>query len=170
MTNDRALVANFSPMTYTISATASPTEGGEVFGTGNYAYGSQATVKVIPNEDYIFLNWTENGIIVSEAVTYAFTVTGSHNLVANLQHVEGVGEQATIGFDLYPNPTSDKLTVEATETIDHIDIFNIAGAKVYSQKSCGNMVEIHTTDLPAGTYVIRMTTQNATEVRRFVKK
>ena len=170
VTNDRALVANFSPMTYTISATASPTEGGEVFGTGNYAYGSQATVKVIPNEDYIFLNWTENGIIVSEAVTYAFTVTGSHNLVANLQHVEGVGEQATIGFDLYPNPTSDKLTVEATETIDHIDIFNIAGAKVYSQKSCGNMVEIHTTDLPAGTYVIRMTTQNATEVRRFVKK
>ena len=170
VTNDRALVANFSPMTYTISATASPTEGGEVFGTGNYAYGSQATVKVVPNEDYIFLNWTENGIVVSEAVTYAFTVTGSHNLVANLQHVEGVGEQATIGFDLYPNPASDKLTVEATETIDHIDIFNIAGAKVYSQKSCGNMVEIQTTSLPAGTYVIRMTTQNATEVRRFVKK
>ena len=170
VTSDRTLVANFAPMTYTISATVNPAEGGEVFGASNYAYGLQATVKVIPNEEYIFLNWTENGIVVSEAMTYSFTVTGSRNLVANLQHVEGVGEQTTVGFDLYPNPVSDKLTIEATEAIDHIDIFNIAGAKVISQKSCGNIVEIHTSDLPAGTYVIRMTTQGATEIRRFVKK
>ncbi len=170
VTSDRTLVANFSPMTYTISATANPAEGGEIFGAGDYTFGSQATVKVVPNDEFIFLNWTENGIVVSETVNYSFTVTGSRNLVANLQHVEGVGEQATVGFDLYPNPVSDKLTVEATEAIDHIEIFNITGSKVYSQKSCGSMVEIHTANLPTGTYVIRMTTQNATEVRLFVKK
>ena len=31
-------------------------------------------------------------------------------------------------------------------------------------------LEINTSNLPAGIYVIRMTTQSATEVRRFVKK
>ena len=170
VTGNRTLVAYFSPMTYTISATANPAVGGEISGTGDYAYDSQATVKVIPNEEYIFLNWTENGIIVSENAIYSFTVTGSRNLVANLQHVEGVGEQASVGFDLYPNPVSDKLSIESTETIDHIEIYNITGAMVFSQKNCGNMVEIQTTDLPAGTYVVRMTTQSATEVRRFVKK
>jgi len=41
---------------------------------------------------------------------------------------------------------------------------------VYSQKSCGEKVEITTADLPAGTYVVRMTTKNATETRRFVKE
>ena len=170
VTADRSLVASFIPMTYTISATASPAEGGEVFGAGDYAFDSQATVKVVPSDEYIFLNWTDNGIVVSEDVIYSFTVRGSRNLVANLQHVEGVGEHAAIGFDLYPNPVNDKLTIEATETIDHIEIFSITGAKVFSQKHCGNMAEINTADLPFGTYVIRMTTQSATEVRRFVKK
>ena len=170
VTGNRTLVANFSPMTYTISATVNPAEGGEVSGAGDYAFDSQATVKVVPNENYIFLNWTENGVVVSEAVTYSFTVTGSRNLVANLQHVESVAEQASVGFDLYPNPVSDKLTIEATEAIDHIEIYSITGAIVYSQKSCGGMVEIQTSDLPAGTYVICMTTRGATEVRRFVKK
>ena len=170
VTSDRNLVANFIPMTYTISATANPVVGGEIFGTGDYAFESQATVKVIPNEDYIFLNWTENGIIVSEDEIYSFTVTGSRNLVANLQHVEGVGEQTCVGFDLYPNPVSDKLTVEATEAIEHIEVFSITGVMVFSQKNCNNMVEIHTIGLPVGTYIIRMTTQKAVETRRFVKK
>lgn len=41
---------------------------------------------------------------------------------------------------------------------------------VFSQKNCTEKVEINTTYIPAGTYVIRMTTQGTTEVRRFVKK
>jgi hypothetical protein len=170
VSENRSLVANFTPMTYTIRASANPTDGGEIFGGGTYAYGTRVSVKVVPNENYIFMNWTENGDVVSEMEEYFFEVTGGRNLVANLQHVEGLGEQAFVGFSLYPIPVGDKLTVEASETIDHIEIFNTAGSKVFSQKSCGDKVEIHTADLPAGTYVIRMTTKNATEIRRFVKK
>ena len=167
---DRSLVAYFTAITYTINATANPAVGGEIFGAGTYEYGSQATLKVVPAEGYTFLNWTENGIVVSEAEVYSFTVTGNRSLVANLQYVEGLDENAKVGFVLYPNPASDKLSVEATEAIEQIEIFNIAGAMVFSQKNCADKVEIHTAELPAGTYVIRMTTQTTTEIRRFVKK
>ena len=173
VTGDRTLVAIFSadPVeTYSITATVDPVEGGAVFGTGTYEYGAQATLKVVPNENYIFQNWTENGIIVSESEVYSFTVTGNRTLVANLQLIDGLGENSGIDFVLYPNPVSDKLTIEATEAIDQIEIFNITGAMVFSQKNCADKVEINMTDLPVGTYVVHMTTQSATEVRRFVKK
>ena len=170
VTGNRNLVANFSPISYTINASVNPAVGGEVIGTGTYAYGARVTLRVIPNEDYVFLNWTENGTVVSETVEYIFEVTGDRTLVANVEYVEGVGENARVEFVLYPNPVSDKLSVEATEAIDNIEIFNIAGAMVYSQKNCSEKVEVETADLPAGTYVIRMTTQSIIEVRRFVKK
>ena len=170
VTGNRNLVANFSPISYTINASVNPAVGGEVIGTGTYVYGTRVTLKVIPNEDYVFLNWTENGTVVAETVEYIFEVTGDRTLVANVEYVEGVGENARVEFVLYPNPVSDKLSVEATEAIDNIEIFNIAGAMVYSQKNCSEKVEVETADLPAGTYVIRMTTQSIIEVRRFVKK
>lgn len=170
VTGNRTLVANFKAITYTIEATANPAVGGEISGAGTYEYGSQATLRVVSNEGYLFVNWTENGTVVSESEVYSFTVTGNRTLVANLQLIEGLGENSRIDFVLYPNPVSDKLTIEATEAIDQIEIFNIAGAMVFSQKNCADRVEINMTDLPIGTYVIRMTTQSATEVRRFVKK
>ena len=170
VTGNRNLIANFAPVSYTINATVNPAEGGQVIGGGTYPYGTQVVVKVVPNDGYVFLNWTENGTIVAETEEYTFTITGDRNLVANVQYVEGVGENTKVGFDIYPNPVSDKLNVEATEAIDNIEIFNIAGAMVFSQKNCSDKVEIQTANLPAGTYVIRMTTQNTIEVRRFVKK
>ena len=170
VTGNRNLVANFSPISYTISASVNPAVGGEVTGDGTYVHGTQVTLKVVPNEDYIFLNWTENGTVVAETEDYTFVVTGDRALIANVQSTEGLEENAKIGIVLYPNPISDKLSVEATEAIDHIEIFDIAGARVYSQKNCSEKMEIQTADLPAGTYVIRMTMQNTIEVRRFVKK
>ena len=44
------------------------------------------------------------------------------------------------------------------------------GALVYSQKGCTNKVEINTSDLQSGIYFIRMTNDNASETRRFVKE
>ena len=172
---DCTLVAIFSadPVeTYSITATVDPIEGGAVFGPGIYEYGAQATLKAVPNEGFIFLNWTENSIVVSDDEAYSFTVTGNRTLVANFQFIEGMEENENAKEDLvfYPNPVSDKLTIEAAEAIDHVEVFNVAGAMVFSQKNCADKVEIDMTALPIGTYVIRMTTQSATEVRRFVKK
>ena len=170
VTGNRNLNANFTAIDYVISASIDPAEGGIIEGAGTFAYGSEITLKVVLNDSYTFLYWTENGLIVSYDQNYAFTVTNNRTLVANVQHVEGIEEHAGVSFDIYPNPVSDKLTIEASEAIDHIEVFNIAGAMVFSQKNCTEKVEINTTYIPAGTYVIRMTTQGTSEVRRFVKK
>lgn len=170
VTGDRILTAHFSALTYTINASVDPAVAGTIVGAGSYEYGSLASVKVIPNEHYVFQKWTENGNVVSIDQEYIFTVTGVRNLVAHLYYLDGIGEQTSVAISLYPNPVSDKLTIEATEAIEHLEVFSITGAKVLGMTSHNETLEINTANLPAGIYVIRMTTQNATEVRRFVKK
>jgi len=170
VTSNRNLVAQFNEIPYVVSATVNPTEGGVAIGGGTYYYGDEVTLKVEMNENYIFQNWTENGVVVSEELEYTFTVTNDRNLVANLLHVEGVGEQANSSFSLYPNPVGDKLTIEATEAIDRLEVFSITGARVFGLENGSDKIELSTVNLPAGTYLIRLTTQSATEVRRFVKE
>ena len=89
--------------------------------------------------------------------------------MAHFLHTEGIGEQGGQTL-IYPNPVNDKLTIEAQEAIDNIEIYNVMGALIYSRKDCGDKAEINTTDLPAGTYVVRLTTKDTTTIRRLVKE
>ena len=70
---------------YTITATANPAEGGTVSGGGTYTYGQNCTLTATANEGYDFVNWTENGNVVSNDAAYTFTVTGNRALVANFE-------------------------------------------------------------------------------------
>ena len=173
LNSNRNLVANFTqnaPASYTITVSANPTNGGTVTGGGTFSAGTSRTVTATANSGYTFTKWTENGSLVSTNASYTFTLNSNRNLVANFQVGEGVGEQANIGINLYPNPVNEKLIVEATEDIDCIDIYTITGALVYTQKDCTNRVVINTCDLPSGVYFIRMTNDKMSETRRFVKE
>jgi kumamolisin len=81
----RTLVANFSAAqsNYTIATTASPANGGTTSGVGTFASGSSHTVTATANSGFTFVNWTENGSVVSNSAGYTFTLTGNRNLVAN---------------------------------------------------------------------------------------
>jgi uncharacterized repeat protein (TIGR02543 family) len=68
---------------YTISVTASPSNGGTVTGGGTYAEETYCTVTATANSDYAFTNWTEDGNVVSTNASYTFKVTSDRNLVAN---------------------------------------------------------------------------------------
>ena len=85
VTENTTCVANFSLQTtsYTITATASPANGGTVTGAGSYTSGSTATLKAMANTGYTFTNWTKDGSVVSTNATYSFTVSEDASYVAN---------------------------------------------------------------------------------------
>lgn len=170
VTGNHSFAANFELQTLEITATVEPAEGGTATGGGTYTYGDEVTITVETNEDWAFLNWTENGTVVSEEKTYTFIATASRDLVANLIYTVGVSEQTGNNITLYPNPVNDKLTIEAEAALGTVEIYNLMGALVYSQKGCTNKVEINTSELQSGIYFIRMTNDKASETRRFVKE
>ena len=81
--NAGAYVANFAVNVYEVSATANPTAGGTITGTGNFYHGATATLTATANEGYTFTNWKNGNTIVSTNATYSFTVTEATTLVAN---------------------------------------------------------------------------------------
>ena len=166
----RTLVANFEAEIIQIKVNIDPAESANISGEGTYQYGDQVVLTVEPFDNYRFLNWTEDGEVVSEATTYTFTATNDRTLTANLVSTVGVGENSGNKVTLYPNPVSDKLTVEAGEAINKVEIYNLVGTLVYSQKNCASKVEITTSDLQSGIYFIRLTTKSASETRRFIKE
>ena len=170
VTSNRTLVANFTLQTFQITATVDPAEGGNALGGGTYNYGDEVTITVETNEDWAFQNWTENSAVVAEEKTFTIIATANHNFVAHLMYTEGVDEQSGNKTLVYPNPVNDKLTIEAEQALGTVEIYNLMGALVYSQKDCANKVAINTSDLPTGIYFIRMTNDKTSEARRFVKE
>ncbi len=83
ITNDRTLVANFGIKTHTVNLQSNPADGGILTGSGIFDYGTTITVNAVPNTNYSFRNWTENGNVVSENQSYSFEVTSDRTLEAN---------------------------------------------------------------------------------------
>ena len=100
--SNRVLVANFQAQSqqYSISVSASPSDGGNVSGGGTFTQGQTCTVNATANSGYTFVNWTENGTQVSTNTSYTFTVTGNRNLVANFQ---AQPQQYTISVSANPS-------------------------------------------------------------------
>ncbi|HUJ08690.1 MAG TPA: alpha-amylase family glycosyl hydrolase [Verrucomicrobiae bacterium] len=88
------LVANLTPITYTVDTSSSPADGGTTSGGGTMTCGSNAAICATASPCYQFVNWTENGNPVTNAPCYTFAVTGNHTLVANFTNAttDSVGD------------------------------------------------------------------------------
>lgn len=97
---NRSLVANFTAITYTITVSANPSNSGTTSGGGTYNHGQSCTVIATSADGYTFMNWTENGTVVSTDANYTFVVTSNRSLVANFE------EQLpdTYNINVSPNP------------------------------------------------------------------
>ena len=90
-TADRTLVANFT-VSWTITASAFPTNAGTTeMDSSSYKVGDTAQARVkTTSAGYEFVNWTENGTVVSTATPYSFPATGNRTLVANFRRIGSV--------------------------------------------------------------------------------
>ena len=164
-------VAHFSQeVLYTVVAMANPVEGATVTGGGTFHEGETCTLTVAPNIHYTFLNWSENGQVVSTETTFSFTVNINHEIVANLEFYDSVDEKSTDMLQIYPNPVYDKLLVESDIIIEKYDIYTISGSLVCSGEENSNMIEVEVCNLRPGTYILRIISDNVVQTKRFIKK
>ena len=97
----------------TITAVSNNTYNGNVSGGGVYNDGSMATLTATPNENCTFVNWSENGTVVSSNAQYSFVVNKDRNLVANFISTNYWNPD----YSLYPN----NMTIVAIIQIDGIE-------------------------------------------------
>ena len=170
VTEDASFIANFSFIEYEVLASVDPQEGGTIFKSNGNHYGDTVTLTVTPAENYVFQNWTEDGVIVSEEESFSIILTTSHYFIAHLTYISNVGENAEQTMSIYPNPANDKLFIESNGNISNVEIYNLTGAAVLKQECNSDKVEMNVKALQSGVYFIKITTGNSTETRRFIRE
>ena len=151
ITSNRNLVANFELLTYEVAISLNIENAGVVLGAGNYTHGDNVTVTATPNENYKFVNWTENDILVSEEQTYVFEITGDRNLVANFISTENVENIFADSFKVYPNPANRNNEINLGMTFDRVEVYNSLGVKIAEYTNTDKIDGIET----SGIYVIK---------------
>ena len=77
------LTAQWEQITYNVTTTVDPNEGGTTSGDGTYNYGSAVTVTATAGPGYTFKGWHENGVLVSGETSYTIEdLKADHALVA----------------------------------------------------------------------------------------
>lgn len=112
MAGNKALVANFAPVAagqFAVVLSSNPVEGGVTTGSGAYDAGSAVTVTASPNNGFTFLNWTDNGNVVSTSSSYQFTLAGNRSLVANFSVIPA----SQLALNLSSSPAAGGTTTGA---------------------------------------------------------
>lgn len=165
-------IANFEEIiipTYTVTVSADPETFGTVTGGGTYEEGETVTITATPAVECMFLNWTQNGVVVSEEPSFTFTVTSDRTFVAHFD-VDGVSEIADSRLNIYPNPVVSELVITNETAITNCEIFTVNGDMVYSQSYNSNNVTINVDGLSAGSYIVRVVSEGMVQTKRFIKK
>lgn len=81
-----------------------------------------------------------------------------------------IPDQQITSLIAYPNPFSDEITIKLTEKAESIDIVDFNGKVLYysSNHDTGSLA-INSTQLPSGTYMLRIQTKNSYQIKRIVK-
>lgn len=84
----------------------------------------------------------------------------------------GVNEPQESRFSLYPNPVTDKITVEtsSTPTQSQLSIMNVNGQQLITRHITEPKTVIDISDLPIGVYIVRLTNDKTVEVGKIIKE
>ncbi len=167
VTADRILVANFELINYTITTSSNPKTGGTTSGDGTFQSGTNVTVSATATTNYNFINWTENGTVVSTSENYSFTITEDRNLVANFESTlsVNVNEADESTLQIYPNPTSGIITIESND-FSSVDIYDVSGKFII--KTSEKIVNLNTQ--PSGIYFLKIKDSTGKSILRKIVK
>jgi len=80
-----------------------------------------------------------------------------------------IGGFDTANFKYYPNPVTDILTLSYSNTISEVVVYNLLGQQVLTAKPNATQTQVDVSDLTAGTYMVKVTSEEVTKTVKVVK-
>jgi len=95
---------------------------------------------------------------------------GAVSELSNEKCVTGIKNNAKTTFSIVPNPATNNVTVTSGNNFHTIEVVSFLGQTVLSQPNIGNTTLLDVSTLTNGIYFIRITSDNGTNVQKFVKQ
>lgn len=113
-------------------------------------------------------------LIVSGTTYYASQTLNGCESMTRLAVTAGI-DLKTPSFEIsnlryYPNPVQSILTVEYSDTIDAVQMYNMLGQLVYNRKTNASKVTIEMANMADGNYIMQVTVKGITKNVKVIKK
>jgi len=92
------------------------------------------------------------------------------NIYASVERVLDLKEEKLVNFSMYPNPATNSLTLNASETIEKISIHNILGQKIIQMNTNNSSITTDISALQNGIYLITVESMGKTSTAKLIKK
>ena len=112
-------------------------------------------------------------IVLSDTLQSA--LTGCDSIVTlqlTVNRQQGIVETPTeLQIRVYPNPTTARVTIEATETMSHVELYDNEGRRLqdYNTRQSDNLT-IDVSHYPTGAYYLRVHTADNVTIQKLIKK
>ena len=148
-----------------VNAYPHPENGGIVIGKGIYHIGDTVTLKVIPNINYKFVKWIENGVSLSYDTVYSFIAMTNRTIYADLLYNYAVDEQIGERVSLHPNPAKDRVRIEC-EGMQQMELCTLEGCVVISYQPLNDVQELDLSEFAKGLYILRISLNDGYVITR----
>ncbi len=148
------------------------------YGTDNNS--SSMTTMIYQNENLTNQEWAKQTVSFEVTTTgeYYFSFYGYSDPNQGILLVDDVAidfsvsvtDITTKNISIYPNPATDFITINSKEEIDHIRVYSMNGNLVFEEPYKANQVNIETSSLTTGAYMLVLETKKETIRRKFIIK
>ena len=153
--------------------TASATQGGAIAPSGQISVvsGGSQTFTMTPDSGYALISLLVDGNEEGTPAVYSFNnVTNNHTIHAVFSP-DGINETTLQNsIVIFPNPTNDILNVKLSQQFERVEITNMLGQVLYSNKITDATFQINTTSYSSGVYFIRLQGENGIATKKFIKE
>ena len=112
---------------------------------------------------------TPNTTIYARVWEYANDVTGTFRVSAWSTTLATTVFTAS-QFEFYPNPVKDILNISYIKNISDVAVYNLLGQSVLTKTVNSSQSKVDMTALPAGTYIVKVTSDNLTKTMKVIKE
>ncbi|KGO85051.1 hypothetical protein Q765_18080 [Flavobacterium rivuli WB 3.3-2 = DSM 21788] len=110
---------------------------------------------------YLFVRTSVDQTVFSDWITIPYTTTGI--ILENNAAVKS-------NVITFPNPVKDILTINGTDTIDKVELYNITGQLIYSNKINAKDAVVHMEKFAAGVYTLSVYSNGAIKKQTIIKQ
>lgn len=135
-------------------------------------FGTGLIVTVSPTDEYNNLgtfggNWSTFG----EDLAGELYIANYNGQISKIKgEILSVGDVETIAPRLFPNPANDKVTIQLENgTLQAVTIMDMKGSILFSEKNtASSTLEITTNALSQGMYLVKITSENGTAIKKLL--
>ena len=140
------------PTQYTLTVLSNNDDWGTVSGGGTYDEGSRVELAAAGSSGYHFVNWSDGNADSVRTVTVFANAVYIANFAPNSVGIDGV-EISSLA--LYPNPASDKVSINVTEA-GEMSVVDMKGRQLMQQQVAEGSNTVDVGALPSGVYFVKV--------------